>query len=130
MLLQLGEFGLALQHQHDLEAVLLGGSQENQAFEVSDVFGVVGEIGVELEVEVDVQIDGAHDGKAVGVLLLVDHQQPRTVFLPLFALDVDEKFGPCHEKDRSAVLLESPLQLFLKKRVYLHEKWCFQYNDW
>lgn len=52
LLLQLRQLDLALQHQHDLQAVALGWRQEDHALEITDVPGVVGEVGVELEIEV------------------------------------------------------------------------------
>ena len=97
LLLQLRQLALAVQHEHDLQAILLRGRQEDEALQIPDVLGVVGEVGVEFKVEVDVQVNGAQDGEAVRVPLLVDDQQSRAVLLPLLLVNMDEHLRPGHE---------------------------------
>lgn len=120
LLLELGELGLVLKDEHDLEAVLLRGGEEDEAAQVADVLGVVGEVGVELEVEVNVQVLRAHDAETVSVLLLVEDQQPRTVLLPVRTVDVDQHLHTVHEQHHPPVLVETTLQLLLEQGVDLH----------
>lgn len=74
MLLKFREFGFAFEYEHDFEAVFLGGGKEDEAPEIADVLGVVGEVGVEFKVEVDIKIECAYDGEAIGESFLVEYQ--------------------------------------------------------
>ena len=87
----------------------MGGSEEDEAPEVSDVFSVVGEVWVEFKVEVYVQVVATHYYEAIGVFFLVDDQQSRTVLLPFVVCDVDKHFGSRHEQDGTVVFVEPPL---------------------
>jgi hypothetical protein len=99
---------------------VLCGCEEDHGAEFVEVLGVVGEVGVHFEVEVYVQVLYAHDGDAVGVFLLVDHQQSDAVLLPFGAFDVDQHFGAGHEDDVAVVVVEAPFQLFKEERVDFH----------
>ncbi len=118
--LQFRQLSFALEHQHDLEDVLLGGGQEDEAPDIPDILGVVGEVGVQFEVEIDVHIQSADDCEAVGVSFLVEHQQPGAVFLPLILVDVNKHLGAGHKNQRAVVLIKPRLQFFLQQRVDLH----------
>ena len=120
LLLQIGQLRLTLQHQHYLQAILLRRSQEDQTTQVTNVLSIVGKVRIQLEVEVDIQVQSTHDGKTMSVPLLVEHQQTRTVLLPLLLVDMNEHLSASHENQMTVVLAEPRLQLLLQKRVDLH----------
>ena len=120
LLLQIGQLRLTLQHQHYLQAIFLRRSQEDQTTQVTNVLSIVGKVRIQLEVEVDIQVQSTHNGKTMSVPLLVEHQQTRTVLLPLFLVDMNEHLSASHENQMTVVLAEPRLQLLLQKRVDLH----------
>jgi hypothetical protein len=73
--LQLRELVFAFKDKHNFQTIFLRRSQKDKATQVTNVFGVIREICVQLEVEIDIEIDGADDREAIGVPLLVDDQQ-------------------------------------------------------
>ena len=109
LLLQLRQLIFAFQYKHDFKTIFLRRSQEDQTPKISNILGVIGEVGVELEIKIDIEIYGADNSEAIGISFLVDDEQTWTILLPFLLINMYEHFGSGDKEDNSIIFAESLL---------------------